>query len=228
MPAEEYLKNYTLLEETARSTDLKSLLNSFNNTVYANALRAGLKKYEEDGSTRFFEIFLDKCYYEKLWDTYQVLPKKEKAHALYYASMDNDSFTLLTILRGKTLNYDANWLKAAIPKNHFKISNKTAEALLAAPDFESTIEIVSKSGYAKFFDKMDTPELIIASAEKAFNKAKFKHAKTSHIKEIFNIGAPLGFMVQKSFEVQNLVAISLGIEAGWKTEKIQRALFLSD
>ena len=36
----------------------------------------GLKKYEENGSTASFDVFLDKFFYEKLYDGYVSLQQK--------------------------------------------------------------------------------------------------------------------------------------------------------
>ncbi len=56
----------------------------------------GLKNYEENGSTACFDVFVDKLFYEKLYESFDCLPKKEKHYAFFYASMENDGFTLLT------------------------------------------------------------------------------------------------------------------------------------
>ena len=98
----------------------------------------------------------------------------------FYAATENDSFTLLTILRGKTLNYDANWLRAAVPPKNFKLTSETVEAMLMAPDFESAIKVASETFYGKFFAKAPSPEETLAAAEKAFKKAVFQHAKAGN------------------------------------------------
>ena len=190
-------------------------------TEYASSLNTGLQNYEENGSTACFDVLLDKLFYEKLYESYESLPKKEKPHAHFYASTENDSFTLLTLLRGKTLNYDANWLRLAVPHNNFNLSMDTVEALLSAADFESALKIALESHYAKFFVKGQSPEETIVSASKAFKKAVFQHAKVTRISDNFNIGAPLAFMTQKEAEVHNLVAISTGVEAAVNPEAIQ-------
>jgi vacuolar-type H+-ATPase subunit C/Vma6 len=84
---------------------------------------------------------------------------------------------------------------------------------------------VLKTSYAKYFDKTQSSQKIIAFAENAFNKAQLEHAKETRFKEIFNVGAVMAFLTKKSFEVRNLVIISLGVEAGTKPEEIGRHLF---
>ncbi|MGD0994707.1 MAG: V-type ATPase subunit [Candidatus Bathyarchaeia archaeon] len=223
---EDYLKKRSVIEEAAKAPALKQMVNALKSTEYAFTLNTGLQNYEESGSTARFDMLLDKTFYEKLHDSYESLPKKEKPHAHFYASTENDSFTLLTLLRGKTLNYDANWLRLAVPHNNFNLSMETVEALLSAADFESALKIALESHYAKFFVKAQNPEETVANAEKAFKRAVFQHAKASRIGEIFNIGAPLAFMTQKEAEVHDLIATSSGVEAAVNPEEIQGQLLL--
>jgi vacuolar-type H+-ATPase subunit C/Vma6 len=224
--AEDYLKKRALLEEAAKASTLKQAVNAFKGTEYASALSRGAQSYEEKGSTVAVDVLLDKVFYDILYDHYQKLRKKEKPHAYFYASTESDSFLLLTILRGKTLNYDANWLRTAVPLNKFNLSSDTVEALLTAADFESALKIASGTNYGKFFAKAQGPEETIAGAEKAFDRAMFQHAKVSTISEIFNVGAPLAFMMLKEAEVHNLIAISAGVEASLTADQIQEHVLL--
>ena len=223
---EDYLKKRVVLEEAAKALTLKQVVNAFKGTEYASALSRGAQSYEEKGSTVALDVLLDKVFYDMLSDRYRKLPKEEKPHAYFYASMESDSFSLLAILRGKTLNYDANWLRTAVPFNKFNLSSDAIEALLTAADFESALKIASGTSYSKFFAKAQSPEETIASAEKAFNRAVFQHARVRTISEIFNIGAPLAFMMLKKAEVHNLIAVSAGLEASLTADKIQEQMLL--
>ncbi len=224
--ADKYLGNRPLIEKSAEATNLQRLVETLEKTEYSSALNVGLKSYEETGSTTCFDVFLDKVFYERLYASWHNLPKKEKPHARFYASIENDSFTLLTILRGKNLNYKSDWLRLAVPDCTFNVSKATVEVLVSATDFESALNTVLKNPYASFFAKAATPEDTMANAEKAFKKGVFEYAKGSRIFELFNIGAPLAFMVQKEAEVHNLIALSLGIEAGLDPRYIQSRFLL--
>ena len=78
------------------------------------------------------------------------------------------------------------------------------EAIVTAVDFEAALKIVLDSYYGKYFAKAQTPEEMIATAEKAFKKAVFQHAKSSAISETFNIGSPLAFLTQKEAKFTTL------------------------
>lgn len=226
LSVEDYLEHRAVLEEASRALSVRQVVNFLNNTEYVSALNMGLRSYEETGSTMCFDVFVDKLFYEQLYDGYESLPKNEKPHAQFYASIENDSFILLTLLRGKALNYDANWLRLAVPQDNFSLHKETVEAIALAADFESALKIVLEGDYAKFFTRATNTEETIASAEIAFLKAVYQRAKASIITEIFNIGSSLAFMAQKKVEVRNLTALSLGVEAAMKPEEIQRKLLV--
>ena len=212
--AEDFLKNRVILEEAAKSSNLKQMQTSIKSSLYASTLSRGMQGYEENGSTSGFDISLDKVFYDSLQDRYEKLPRTEKPHVNFYVAMENDGFTLLSILRGKILNYDANWLRAAMPPKNFKLTPETVEAMLTAPDFDTAMRVVSETFYGKFFAKAPSPEGTLGVAEKAFKKGIFTHAKASTVGEIFNVGAPLAFMMVKEAEVHDLIAATAGIEGG--------------
>ncbi len=226
LQAEYNVKNRVIFEKAIKAGDLKELLNIFKKTEYSSVLTLGLKKYEETGSTISFDILLDREYYERLCEVYHELPNKEKNHARYYVSSEIDSFAILMLLRGKTLKYNAEWLRAATPKCVFNLSTESLDSIITASDFESALNIVFKTPYSRFFAKSQTPEETIANAQMAFAKALITHAKEGRIIEVFNVGAPLSFLTQKKAEVHNLTAISVAVEAGMNPELIRNFLLL--
>jgi len=138
---EDYFKRRPLLEEAAKASSLTQTIHAFKGTDYFFALNMGLKSFEETGSTASFDIFVDKFFYEKLYAAYLCLPKKEQPYTNFYASTENDGFALVTLLRGKTLNYDPNWLRLIVPQNYFNLSKSTVEALVSAVDFEAALKL---------------------------------------------------------------------------------------
>ncbi len=221
------MQRRAIFEDASKATDIKQLAETLKNTEYYSALKQGLLSYEENGTTACIDTLLDKIFYEKLCNSFHQLSKREQRHAAFYQSLEEDSHILLTLLRGKNLNYDSNWLRVILPEESPNISRRTMEALLAAANFESALNIVLKGRYGTFFTKRQTPEETISTGEKAFQKAKFLHASKSRVTEVFNIGLPLAFMIQKEVEVKNLSSICLGIEEGISPEKIQGNLLFS-
>ncbi len=223
---QDFFKNRNVFEEACKTTDLRQLVNALRKTEYAPSLNLGLSRYEQTGSTMFFDVLLDKIYYGKVYEAYQGLPRREKAHSIFYASMENDSFTILTLLRGKVLNYEPSWLRTVVPRENFYLPKEQVESLVASDDYESALAIVGESHYGNLFEKSATPEETVAKAERSFRKSLLDHAVKNSVVEIFNIGAPLAYMTQKEVETGNLVAVSLGVEASMRPEEIQNGLLL--
>lgn len=226
LSAEDFLKRRGMLEDASKALTMKQLQNTIKSSLYSAALSRGLQTYEENGSTAAFDILLDKVFYDQLRETYEALPKKERPHAQFYAATENDAFTLLTILRGKVLGYDVNWLRTALPPKYYQLFQDTVDSMLNAADFESALKIAQETHYGKLFAKAPTPEETLAAAEKAFRKAVYQHAKTATVGEIFNVGAASAFMMLKEAEVNNLIAASAGVEGGVSTERILSQMVL--
>ncbi len=222
---EDYFKRRVIIEEAIKASTPAQMIHALKGTEYFLPMSLGLKNYEENASTASFDVFMDRSFYEELYQGYMSLAKKDQVHANFYASIENDSFALLTLLRGKALNYEANYLRLLIPQNFINLNESMVEALVSSIDFESALKIVLEGPYAKFFVKAQTSAETIAAAEKIFKKAVFQHAKLSTISEIFNIGAPLAFLTQKEAEVHNLANISIGLDFGMKPDDM-RSLFL--
>ena len=222
---EDYFDNRKVFEEAAKAPTISLIVNLFKETEYWPALQTGLKTYEECGSTISFNISIDKLFYEKVYEAYNGLPRKEKSHAKYYASIDLDSFTLLTILRAKSLNFDADWLRGVLPTCYFNLDSEEVESMVSAISFEAALKLILESKYRKFFVREETPQETISKAENTFKKAVLQYAKDTVIRDTFSVGAPLIFMIRKENEAHNLAIISLCIEAGMKPEEI-RSQFL--
>jgi vacuolar-type H+-ATPase subunit C/Vma6 len=223
---EEYLKRRIAIEEAVKASAPTQIIHALKGTEYYSPLNMGLKSYEESASTASFDVYVDKLFYEKLYAAYEKLAKKEQPYANFYGGIENDGFALVTLLRGKALNYEPNWLRLVVPQNYFNLNKSTVEALVSAVDFEAALKIILDSFYAKYFGKAQTPEETIANAEKAFKKAVVQHAKSSAISETFNIGSPLAFMAQKEAEVYNLTVLSLGVDAAMKPDEIRNQLLI--
>jgi len=224
LSVEKYFRHTAIMEEAAKAPVVTQVVSVFRNTEYHSALAMGLKSFQESGSTTIMDIFVDALFYEKLYAAYQSLPKREKPHAEFYAAVANDGFILLTLLRGKNLNYDPNWLRLAIPNHYFNLDKTEVESIVSALNFEVAYKTVQNSHYGKYFQRAASPEETVANGEKAFREAVLRYALKRQVGEIFNIGSTLGFITLKEAEVHNLTAICLGVEEALTPEAIKNQL----
>jgi len=220
LPVEKFLKRQEVILKAVIALQVKSVVDVLQTTVYGPSLITGLQKYEETGSTKYFDVLLDRLFYEKLGKSLEDLPKTEQELASFYVSRENDRFNILTILRAKLLGYDPHWIRMALSRNVYNIPEQTIEAMLMAKDFESAFNIVKQGYYKELFAKAETPEENLSAAEKAFKRDVFQHVQKTNIGDPFTIESPIAFIVKKENELRNLNAISLGIEYGVKKADI--------
>lgn len=225
-PVEDYLGHHTIIEEAAKASTVAAVVHAFKGTHYYCVLTTALKNYEDTGLISSFDFYIDKYYYDTRYENFKELSGGEQGHAEFYASYESDGFTLLTILRGKLLGIDPNQSRFIIPECMFNLPEKKVEALISAVDFDAALKIVLETQYGKYFNHCQNKHETVSNAEKALRKAVFEHAQASVITETFNIEMPLAFITQKEAEVHNLVALTLGVEAGLKPENVRNLMLL--
>jgi V/A-type H+-transporting ATPase subunit C len=220
LSVEKFLKRQEVILKAANALQVKSVIDALQTTTYGPSLITGLQKYEETGSTKYFDILLDRLFFEKLGQSLKDLPKNEQEIASFYVSRENDRFNILTLLRAKLLGYDPHWIRMALSRDVYNVPQQTIEAMLMTKDFESAFNIVKQSYYKKLFVKAETPEETLSATERAFRREIFQHVQKINIGDPFNIGSPIAFIVKKEIELRNLTAICLGIEYGKKKADI--------
>jgi vacuolar-type H+-ATPase subunit C/Vma6 len=216
LPIEDYFHNRVVIEEAVKASTISAVIQAFRTTEYYTSISEGLKKYDETGSIIHFDLLLDRQYFDTYYSVYEKLPKKEQTYARFYASINVDGFLLLAILRGKTLGYDPDWLKVALPNNYFNINERVFISLLYAIDYDTALKIIASTEYKIYFTSTGTPTEIISTAEKALKTAVIQHAKSRVLLDVFNIGAPLSFITLKEDNVHNLTVLALNIDANTK------------
>jgi V/A-type H+-transporting ATPase subunit C len=219
-----HVHKYVMLEEAAKASSLAQLVHVFQKTPYWAPLQSGLVSYNQTGSTTCIDVFLDSFFYEHFYQVYGKLSRREKPHAQTYAATENDGYILISLLRGKNLNYDQNWLRLALPHSYLQLSSQTVDAMISAPTFEAAYKLALQTPYARYLQKQETAEETLSLAERKLKETRLQTAKDSTITNFFNIGTPLAFLTLKEAEVYNLRAIALGIDGALNADLIAEQL----
>jgi len=226
MSVEKFLKREEVMLKAAMALQVKLAVEALQPTIYGPSLSSGLQEYEENGSTKYFDLLLDEMYYEEFGESFRNMPTNEQKLAFYYVSTKTEMFDILTILRAKLLGYDSHWIRVALSRDCYTVSEQAIESMLMAEDFKSAMEVVEQTHYKKLFTKAETPEKTISVAEKALKREIFEHAQTTKIGDPFNVGSVMAFIMRKEIELYNLTMISLGTEYKWKKDELLNRLFL--
>ena len=222
---ETFFERKEIILKAAMAIQVKLVVEVLQNTIFGPSLILGLKKYEETGSIKCFDILLDRMFYENVGESYKNLPKTEQKHAFLYVSNEVDRFNILTILRAKLFGYEPHWIRVALAHNFYNISEETIEKMLMADNFESAFEVIKQSNYKNLFNGIEVYEEKLSEAERGFRQKVLVTINKLRISYPFNIGTPMAFIFRKEIELYNLITISLGIEYNWKKDDISNLLF---
>ncbi len=220
LSVEEIFKRKDLFIQAIDSTDVKGVIEIFGETFYSPILSEGMPKYEETGSTIFFDFALDKAYYDNLLGSFGTLPPKDSEIAYSSLGPEIDRFNILTIIRSKLLNYPSHLTYRAVTHSFYKLSENDIQAIISSELVNSAIDLVSHSFYGRFLIQQVSIEETLAVFENALQNFVLRLLYKTRISDPFNVATPLSVIMQKKKEVENLAIISSGIKYGWKPESI--------
>jgi len=220
LSAEEIFKMKERFIQAARAEDVKAAVEVFKGTVYEPILSEGLAKYEETGSTKFFDFSLDRAYHDKLLISASSLPSKDRKIALQLVGLKVDVFNIVTAVRSILLKYPPHLVYRAITHGFYKLSEESIRDLVSSEDIDSALRHIKQSFYGRFLTLHENVEESMIDFEKKIKIFGLKILEKRRIADLFSIATPLDLIVRKENELENLIVISSGIELGWKPESL--------
>jgi vacuolar-type H+-ATPase subunit C/Vma6 len=217
---EEVFGRKNLFIQAAEAEDVKDLIETFRETIYSPILSEAMLKYEETGSTKFFDFALDRAYYDNLLDSAETLPPKDSEISFSSLGPNIDKFNILTVIRSKLLGYPSHLTYRVITHKLYELSENNIKALISSENVNSALDLVSHSFYGKFLSRRETIEETLVIFENSIENFVFRRLYKTRLVDPFNIATPLSVVMLKEKETQNLITISSGIEYGWKPESI--------
>jgi len=206
--------------QAAKAEDVKTAVEMFGGTPYEPILMEGLTRYNETGSTKFFDFSLDRAYFDKLLFSAQSVPKKDREIALHFAGLKVDMFNILTAIRSNLLKYPPHLVYRAITHRFYKLSERSIRDLVSSGDIDSALNRVKQTFYGRFLTLQESLEESIFDFERKIRIFSLKFLEKRRLADIFSIASPLDLIMRKENELENLTIISSGIEFGWKPEAL--------
>jgi ATP synthase A1 C subunit len=217
---EEVLGRKNLFIQAAKAEDVKGVIEALKETIYSPILSEGAPRYEETGSTRFFDFALDRAYFDNLLDSFETLPPKDSEIVFSCLGPQIDRYNILTIIRSKLQNYPSHLTFRAVTHRFYRLSENDIQALVSSESVDSALDLVSHGFYGKFLSRQENVEETLALFEDTIKNSVLNRLHKIQIVDPFNVATPLGIVMRKEKEVENLIIISSGIEYGWKPENI--------
>lgn len=210
--------------QAAKAEDVKAAVETFKGTMYEPILSEGLARYEETGSTKFFDFSLDRAYHDKLLVSARLVPTKDREIALQFAGLKVDMFNIITAVRSNILRYPSHQVYRAITHRFYKLNEKNIRDLVLSENLDSALNLIKQSFYGRFLVQHESVEDVIIDFERKIKSFSLKSLEKKRIINIFSVATPLDLIAKKEKETENLTVISSGIEFGWEPENLISAL----
>ncbi len=219
MKAEELVGRRDLIIKVLSAKDVNEAVSLLAGTEFAGDVERALSSFSSRGEVRFFDVFIDHAVLSAISKEYST------NHALYASpratdvagvgdivAADIDSYNVLSVLRSKL------WTLSEVETNSLVISpthKVTLATLNRMTSSESVSEAVKLSGrpLASSGQGSKGDEQLIDEVEDGFASETKETAAKAFVWQGLSPGTALALVRLLEFEVGNLAAIAIGVEA---------------
>jgi len=219
MKAEELAGRRDLILRVLSAKDIGEAVSLLSGTEFSDDVEKALASYSSKGEVRFFDLFLDHA-------VLSAISKEYTANFRLYASSratdvagvgdivanDTDSYNVLSLLRSKLWGLSETEARSLIIVPTHRV---TAAALGRMVGADSVSEAVKEAGrpYGASGQGTRSDEEIIDGVEDGFSAEMRETAAKAFFWQGLGPGTMLALVKLLEFEVGNLAAIAIGIEA---------------
>lgn len=207
-------KVITQILESRNITDIVELLRGTKYGMFIDSSVSGEQRLS-------LITALDRYYFENLWKSIEGLSKIDRKMARMIIGTEIDIINIMTILRAIKGNYDAE--KFLIPVG-YRLRLEDITGILGLSHIADFVSKLSSTAYASILEKS------LTRYEETNSLLSFELNLKNYLLQVgrdlftgypFHIGIPLGFIIMKEMEVENLRTIAMGIDSKLSQEEIE-------
>ena len=225
MHAEELIGRRDLIVKALSAENIKQTITLLENSEFGGDAISALDIFEKTGKLQIFDIFIDKAYFDKILQAYN-LKHKDDQRIRDIVAVDIDSFNSLAVLRGKLWNLESSEIKKMLISPFFDVSERNLMAMIDAESTVESIKILLGTAYRKIILPTENEAESLARIEDGFLTIGYRRAFNPFLWDINGISIVLGAIKLTELEMRNLSAISFGVEHHLGVKEIMSKLVL--
>ncbi|MBI3841522.1 MAG: V-type ATPase subunit [Thaumarchaeota archaeon] len=225
MKAEELVGRRDLMAKVLSAKDINEAVSMLSGSEFAADAERALSSYSAKGEIRFFDVYIDHAVLSAISKEYSLNPRLYSAKAADangvgdIVALDVDAYNVLSVLRSKPWGLRESEVQELIVTPTGRVGTSVLARMAAS---ESTAEAVKLIENAYRFPIQGTPgdEDLIDAVEDAFVRKLMSTAVLAFVWQGLSPGTILALIKLLEFEVSNLAAIAIGVEAGIEPKQI--------
>jgi V/A-type H+-transporting ATPase subunit C len=219
MKAEELVGRRDLIIKVLSAKDINEAVALLSGTEFSEDAEKALSSFASKGEVRFFDVFIDHA-------VLSAISKEYATNFRLYASNratdvagvgdivagDIDAYNVLSVLRAKLWGLPEAETRSLIISPTHKITSATLNRMIGAESVSEAVKLSGKTPSTVQATRGD--EQLIDEVEEALSGKMRDTAARAFVWQGLGPGASLALVRLMEFEVNNLAAISIGVEAG--------------
>ncbi len=225
MKAEELVGRRDLIAKVLSAKDVNEAVTLLSGTEFFSDVEKALGRYNSKGEVRFFDVYIDHAVLVSISKEYSV---NSKAYAgrppnangvEEMVGLDIDAYNVLAVLRSKLWGLTESDIQELLisPANRIQIS--TLMSMAGADSVTEAVKQLEPSYHFALQGALNEEEMIDLVEDGFANLAR-ETATLAFVWQGLGPSTMLALIKLMEFEVGNLAAIAIGVEAGMQAKKI--------
>ncbi len=225
MKAEELVGRRDLMVKVLSARDIAEAVASLSGTEFHSDAEQALSSFSAKRETRFFDLYIDHSVLSAISREYSLNSKAYSSRSADangvkdIVSLDIDGYNVLSTLRARLWGLPESEVSGLIVKPTRRVGAQVLSGMAGA---ESTGEAVNllEAVYGIRAQEAVGDEALVDATEEEFARMTKRTCELAFVWQGLGPGATLALVKLLEFEVGNLAAIAIGVEAGVEPRKI--------
>ena len=229
MKAEELVGRRDLIVKVLSAKDVNEATTMLQGSEFFADVEKALARYGTKGELRFFDVYIDHAVLQAIAKEYSLNSKAYSSRAPNVngvedmVDLDIDSYNVLAVLRSKLWGLTESEMQELMIAPTGRVQLPILSAMARADSITEAVKLLEPA-YQFELPGTQSDEELIDLVEDGFAKLARETATLSFVWQSLGPGTMLALIKLMEFEVGNLAAIAIGVEASMDPKKIQSKL----
>lgn len=225
MKAEELVGRRDLIVKVLSAKDVNEAVTMLSGTEFFSDVEKALARYGSTGEIRFFDVYIDHAVLAAISKEYSLNSKVYSARppnvngVEEMVALDVDAYNVLAVLRSKLWGLSESEVQELMISRASRVQLPVLNSMAAADSVTEAIKLIEPS-YRFPLQGAQNEEELIDLVEDGFAKLARDTATLAFVWQGLGPGTMLALIKLMEFEVSNLSAVAIGVEAGIEPKKI--------
>jgi V/A-type H+/Na+-transporting ATPase subunit C len=224
MKAEELVRRRDLIVKVLSAKDVNEAVTMLSGSEFHSDVERALAAYNTKGEIRFFDVYIDHAVLSAISREYSLNPKLYSKSAdvngvAELVALDIDSYNVLSVLRSKLWGLGEAEIQELLITPARRVQLPVLTSMTGADSVTEAVKLL-ESAYRFPLQGIQNDEELIDQVEDGFAKQMKETASLAFVWQGLSPGTILALIKLMEFEVSNLAAIAIGVEAGMEQKKI--------